>query len=929
MKARALRITLGSLACLALLAAFSTSGAQVPAPPERLQGDVLEPPPPPEPQMAPLRPGALEPPPPGTGFIPPPMDLSHLTGQRMPKGRAPQALQSILDWRNNGGNYVTSVKNQGNCGACYAFGAIGNFESKLLIDGAGTYDFSENNAKECNWYELTGTGGGTSCDGGNYFLLASMFSKKGTVLESCDPYQDSDVTCKSTCPYQKTLLDWRIISGDAVPSTAVLKQYIQTYGPVYTSLYAGHDDAWDTEFGNYDGSYTLYYPGTEDPNHAVLIVGWDDSLSHAGGTGGWIVKNSWGTGWGGTCGYGTEGGYFTIAYGSANIGMFSSFMYDWQDYDSDGDIMYYDEGGWSTNWGYGDTTGCGLVKFIPPSDTNVTRVEFWTADETTDVDVYIYDDFNGTTLSNLLASKENNSFGEAGYHSVELDSPLAVSSGNDVIVEVKFTNGSYTYPIPMDQYGPAETGRTYKSHYGTPGSWSESTYDVAIRLRTSTSVAPAPTVTSITPSSGFNTGIIHITNLAGSDFQSGATVKLTKSGQTDIDTTGGATVESASKITCYFDLTGAATGQWNVVVTNPDSQTDQLDNGFTVNAPPPAPDVSIIKRAIGRDFSPGDSITFTLTIANNGNKIAAHVVVTDILPIQVLAPTFDSTLTITPIGGPPPYKWSVEPLGIGESGVITIYGQINPGLPSDFVFVNRATISDPEDNTPGNNTSLVIVGGHKVYLPLVLRNHSPPSGWVTIFSDDFEGSFPGSWNVTGDGGYSWGKRDCRPYQGGYSGWAVGGGAYGAALGCSSNYPNNADSWMVYGPFSLADATAGDLSFKLWINSEQGCDSVCRLASTNGSNFFGTCTSGDSAGWIDAVLDLEDVYSLGNLMGQSQVWVALMFTSDYSINYAEGGHVDNIVLRKCTSSTCTGASSTEFDSGNAQTVDLPAVMTLKK
>jgi C1A family cysteine protease len=172
------------------------------------------------------------------------MDLPHLTGQRMPSdGVSPQAVLSSWDWRQTG--KVTSVRNQGACGSCYSFAALGNIEAKMLIDSATTYDFSENNAKECNWYETSGTGGGTSCSGGNYDLLANLFSKKGTVLESCDPYVASDVTCKPTCPYQKTLLDWRIISTNAVPDANVLKQYIQTYGPVYTSLYAGDGDAWN------------------------------------------------------------------------------------------------------------------------------------------------------------------------------------------------------------------------------------------------------------------------------------------------------------------------------------------------------------------------------------------------------------------------------------------------------------------------------------------------------------------------------------------------------------------------------------------------------------------------------------------------------------------------------------------------------------
>ncbi len=103
-----------------------------------------------------------------------------------------------------------------------------------------------------------------------------------------------------------------------------------------------------------------------------------------------------------------------------------------------------------------------------------------------------------------------------------------------------------------------------------------------------TTPTPPPTVTSITPSSGNNTGTVHITDLAGSNFQSGATVKLTRSGQPDLNATS-VTVASASKITCDFDLASAAVGQWNVVVTNPDAQSGTLFNGFTVTAPTPTP----------------------------------------------------------------------------------------------------------------------------------------------------------------------------------------------------------------------------------------------------------------------------------------------------------------------------------------------------
>jgi len=95
----------------------------------------------------------------------------------------------------------------------------------------------------------------------------------------------------------------------------------------------------------------------------------------------------------------------------------------------------------------------------------------------------------------------------------------------------------------------------------------------------------SPTITSITPNNGTNDGPINITNLAGTSFAGAATVKLTKAGQGDIVATNVAVV-SGSKITCTFDLTGKATGPWNVVVINEaDPTAATLNNGFTINAP--------------------------------------------------------------------------------------------------------------------------------------------------------------------------------------------------------------------------------------------------------------------------------------------------------------------------------------------------------
>jgi C1A family cysteine protease len=424
----------------------------------------------PAPRIAPSRSHLAQQGPPEFGFVPPPGDLSHL---RAPEPAHLLGFATSYDWRVAG--MVTPVKSQGSCGSCYAFASIGNFESRMLIDGAGAYNFSENNVKECEYF-------GSSCAGGNYWKVANYLAAYGTVLETCDPYVASDVTCNSSCPYQKTLLDWQVVSSSGVPPTNVLKSYLQTYGPLYTAMYAGNYDAWHTEFQTYDGSYTLYYAGPEPPNHAVLIVGWDDNLPHAGGTGAWIVKNSWGTGWGGTWGYGAEGGYFTIAYGSAHMGSYASFLNTWQNYDPNGALLYHDEGGYKAAVGYGNTTAWGLVKFVPEDDMDIERVELWTLDTTTDIDVYIYDDFASGSPWNLLASELNTSFDLAGYHSIELSTPLPVTSGDDIYVAVKITNSGYTYPISFDNAGPVASGYCYLSSNGS--FFTEfSSGDVGIRAR--------------------------------------------------------------------------------------------------------------------------------------------------------------------------------------------------------------------------------------------------------------------------------------------------------------------------------------------------------------------------------------------------------------------------------------------------------------
>jgi hypothetical protein len=94
-------------------------------------------------------------------------------------------------------------------------------------------------------------------------------------------------------------------------------------------------------------------------------------------------------------------------------------------------------------------------------------------------------------------------------------------------------------------------------------------------------LAPAPTVTSITPKTGVRARPVTITDLAGTRFQTGATVKLEQpSSSTVIDATN-VNVESDTKITCEFTLSGPL-GKYDVVVKNPDDQEVKLVKGFSI-----------------------------------------------------------------------------------------------------------------------------------------------------------------------------------------------------------------------------------------------------------------------------------------------------------------------------------------------------------
>lgn len=153
----------------------------------------------------------------------------------------------------------------------------------------------------------------------------------------------------------------------------------------------------------------------------------------------------------------------------------------------------------------------------------------------------------------------------------------------------------------------------------------------------------------------------------------------------------------------------------------------------------------------------------------------------------------------------------------------------------------------------------------------------------------------------------WDDVDCFPIEstGFKSAWAADLTGLDPCSATPDNYPSNMNAWLIYGPFSLADAQAASLDFFYRLDSELGGDFFKWMASTNGIDFFGQQISGTylsgpfNNGYNFVSFDLTNVHTLGDLSGEPEVWIAFIFQSDSDTNTGQGAFIDFITLRKNT------------------------------
>ena len=346
-------------------------------------------------------------------------------------------LPSKYDLRDYG--LVTTIKDQGGSGSCWAFTTLAALESYLLKYENVSYDFSENNMKNLmGYYGLNGT---DWSDGGNHFMsLAYLLRWSGPIDEALDPFDDTSHSSKSNLNLSKHVQDILYIPVRLnYLDIDQIKAALMTYGALYTTIHA--DDSFQ-----YNPDY--YLDVISVSNHAVTIIGWDDNYSadnfavRPPGDGAFLIKNSWGTD------YGYEGYWYVSYYDKSfagygldsisamaftNVENVTNYKTNYQ-YDILGNTF--------ESIGFTCSTAWFANEFIAKNNNPLSAFGLYTYGDSS----YLVN----ITVNGVVKYIQEGLIKGAGYHTVKLDDFVELTKNDVFRVAVRLTTPITIFPIAIE-----------------------------------------------------------------------------------------------------------------------------------------------------------------------------------------------------------------------------------------------------------------------------------------------------------------------------------------------------------------------------------------------------------------------------------------------------------------------------------------------
>ena len=335
-------------------------------------------------------------------------------------------LPSRYDSRDWG--WTSSVKAQGWMGSCWTFGMTGVLESSLLKAAGITTDFSENNMQNTMLkYSIYGS---PNIDegGGNNYAVSYLLSWLGAFTQDADTYDEmGKISPLITTNQDIHVQDLMFIYNNEIPNGTHLKEAILKYGSIDVCYYgqSRYDEVslyYNTE------TYAQYVDVFVTPNHDVSIVGWDDNfpkekfLTPPPGDGAWIVKNSWGSGWG-------DNGYLYVSYYDQSLLPYTGTINT-----AATAIIFENTVPYNKNYQYDIIWG---GAFVPASNENISYMNVYEAldddliaavgtyfnrsDVNYKVQIYVNDELR-------LTQEGVSPF--IGYHTIKLDEYIPIKKGD-------------------------------------------------------------------------------------------------------------------------------------------------------------------------------------------------------------------------------------------------------------------------------------------------------------------------------------------------------------------------------------------------------------------------------------------------------------------------------------------------------------------